>query len=118
MLRHIIWDFDGTLFDTYPSMAGALFATLREHGYNAPYEEVYSLMKQSVPVAFDFYAQRMEWSSGIESEYAARRRGIETAACTPYPGAAELSSVESLMGAKIPTESRPSLSVSRHIHSV
>lgn len=90
MLRHIIWDFDGTLFDTYPSMAGALFATLREHGYNAPYEEVYALMKQSVPVAFDFYAQRMEWSSGIESEYAARRRGIETAACTPYPGAAEL----------------------------
>lgn len=30
MIRNIIWDVDGTLFDTYPPIAGALHAALQE----------------------------------------------------------------------------------------
>ena len=33
--RHIIWDFDGTLFDTYPVMARAFTETMNEAGYPA-----------------------------------------------------------------------------------
>lgn len=90
MYSHFIWDFDGTLFDTYPAMAGSLFETLRLHGCDAPYEEVYSVMKQSVSYAFDFYAARMEWSREIEDEYASRRKAIEADVCMPFPGVTEL----------------------------
>lgn len=90
MYRNVIWDFDGTLFDTYPAMAGALRETLACHGYETSYEEVYALMKQSVPVAFDYYSKRMDWSVEIENEYAARRKAMEAEACLPYKGAAEL----------------------------
>lgn len=90
MFSHVIWDFDGTLFDTYPAMAGSLHETMRLHGYDAPYEEVYSVMKQSVPAAFAFYAERMEWRGEIEDEYAARRRAIEADVCVSYPGTIEL----------------------------
>ena len=30
--EHIIWDFDGTLFDTYPAMAAAFHYALSEYG--------------------------------------------------------------------------------------
>ncbi|MDW2886482.1 hypothetical protein [Exiguobacterium artemiae] len=34
MYRHVIWDFDGTLFDTYPVMATVLQEMLRGQGQN------------------------------------------------------------------------------------
>lgn len=36
----IIWDFDGTLFDTYPLMARNVVRTLGELGVQAPAGEV------------------------------------------------------------------------------
>jgi HAD superfamily hydrolase (TIGR01509 family) len=36
MLRNIIWDVDGTLFDTYPAIAGAIRDALCDLGHDAP----------------------------------------------------------------------------------
>ena len=35
MFRNIIWDVDGTLFDTYPAIAQAIKAALHELGKDA-----------------------------------------------------------------------------------
>ena len=31
-LKHFIWDFDGTLFDTYPNLAGYMQKALKDCG--------------------------------------------------------------------------------------
>ena len=35
MLKHVIWDFDGTLFDTYPFFMSALSRALKLRGIAA-----------------------------------------------------------------------------------
>lgn len=43
MIRNIIWDVDGTLFDTYPAIAGAFQAALRDLGFEAPFDQIIAL---------------------------------------------------------------------------
>jgi HAD superfamily hydrolase (TIGR01509 family) len=48
MFRHIIWDVDGTLFDTYPTMARAIRAALNDLGKDAPLDWIQKLAKESL----------------------------------------------------------------------
>jgi phosphoglycolate phosphatase-like HAD superfamily hydrolase len=48
LFRHIIWDVDGTLFDTYPAMAKAFKAALNDLGQDAPAGWIEDLARQSV----------------------------------------------------------------------
>ena len=57
-IRHFIWDFDGTLFDTYPVIIRDLRHALREFGCDADPTEVMRLMLDSIPAARLHYAQR------------------------------------------------------------
>ena len=50
-----IWDFDGTLFDTYPHTVAAFCETLRRHGRQADEAEVYEKMKITVWEALRHY---------------------------------------------------------------
>ena len=45
---HLIWDFDGTLYDAYPRMTGDLVAALAQFGVTADAVEVYALIKQTL----------------------------------------------------------------------
>ncbi len=47
MIQDIIWDVGGTLFDTYPCVAQAFDAALREIGESAPLDQVEALAKCS-----------------------------------------------------------------------
>ena len=51
MIRNIIWDADGTLFDTYPAIASAFKAALADLGKEAAVDWIESLAKKSVPSA-------------------------------------------------------------------
>lgn len=48
MLRSIIWDVDGTLFDTYPSIARAFRGALNDLGRDAPLDRITSLARESL----------------------------------------------------------------------
>jgi phosphoglycolate phosphatase-like HAD superfamily hydrolase len=48
MIKNIIWDVDGTLFDTYPAIAGAFQEALRILGKDAGMEKILALAKQSL----------------------------------------------------------------------
>jgi HAD superfamily hydrolase (TIGR01509 family) len=48
LIRNIIWDLDGTLFDTYPAIAKAFKAALNDLGHDAPLDWIESLAKQSL----------------------------------------------------------------------
>jgi phosphoglycolate phosphatase-like HAD superfamily hydrolase len=52
----VIWDFDGTLFDTYPLMTEAMILALAGTGFAAPQEEVLGYMLNSYGHCVDHYA--------------------------------------------------------------
>jgi HAD superfamily hydrolase (TIGR01549 family) len=48
MVRNIIWDVDGTLFDTYPSIAKAFKKALHELGAEGPLDWIQDLARESL----------------------------------------------------------------------
>lgn len=47
-LRHFMWDFDGTLMDTYPAMVAAFLAACRRFGEEVDPEHALTLMKDNL----------------------------------------------------------------------
>jgi beta-phosphoglucomutase-like phosphatase (HAD superfamily) len=52
MIQHLIWDVDGTLFDTYPAIARALQAALTDMGVAAPLDWILSLAQVTMITAY------------------------------------------------------------------
>ena len=50
--RHYIWDFDGTLFDSYPHSTRALYATARHYGAAVAYDDLSRAIRHSFARAF------------------------------------------------------------------
>jgi phosphoglycolate phosphatase-like HAD superfamily hydrolase len=48
MIQHLIWDVDGTLFDTYPAIARSFQAAAHDLGATVAYDEVMRLAQVSV----------------------------------------------------------------------
>ncbi|MDD4826796.1 MAG: HAD hydrolase-like protein, partial [Mesotoga sp.] len=55
MIENLIWDFDGSLFNTYPAMVKLFKKALLRKGYVTSENEILSLMKDSLGKAVDFY---------------------------------------------------------------
>ena len=53
--NHVIWDYDGTIFDTYPVMAAAFSTILGEYGFIEPTDTVVSHMKVSMRHTIEYY---------------------------------------------------------------
>ena len=59
-MKAVIWDFDGTLYDTYPGMIRALMATLADFGLpGKPDELLVQTKRDSMKRVFDDYAKAM-----------------------------------------------------------
>lgn len=48
MFKNIIWDVDGTLFDTYPAIAAAFVAAMKDLGKDVPRDHVFDMAKISL----------------------------------------------------------------------
>lgn len=57
-IRHFIWDFDGTLFDTYPVIIENLNLALEEFGGSCDMVEAMVLMQQRIATAQNHYAAK------------------------------------------------------------
>ncbi len=58
MYKNIIWDFDGTLFDTYPSITRALQGACGEMGIDIGFADAYALAKTAIGQAIGVLASR------------------------------------------------------------
>lgn len=85
MLKHIIWDFDGTLFDTYPTMSGALTKTLEAEGINEDYERIRSLMKVSEATVMEYIKSKYCIGFNLKEEYDKNRFEAELNNIKPFP---------------------------------
>ena len=59
-VRHLFWDFDGTLFDSYPGICGCFLKGLADLGLAQllDHDQLMSLMKHSIGYAANWCAER------------------------------------------------------------
>ncbi len=73
--RNLIWDFDGTLFDTYPEITRAFIDVLKkDYGVEYDYDKAYSLAKSSITfciesLADEFNIDREEFYENYKKRY-------------------------------------------------
>lgn len=85
--RYFLWDFDGTLFDTYPAIVRAFQHALGEFGREAGGEEIYLKMMDTIPQAVRHYTERFELGPAFGQRFKRLQRPYETAMAAPFPGA-------------------------------
>ncbi len=56
--KHYFWDYDGTLFNTYPSVTKGFLLALKEFGKDIDYGDTFELTKQSLGFAAKTLAER------------------------------------------------------------
>lgn len=58
MIKNIIWDFDGTLFDSYEVMTRALYLTLKEFNIEEDKKDIYVNLKNTLKYAVNHYMNK------------------------------------------------------------
>jgi len=76
VIRHLLWDLDGTLIDSYPAIAGAYQEAAAELGYRMITDEVYALAKVSLTTCITELARcagadKARMSEACQKAYAA-----------------------------------------------
>lgn len=92
MIRHLIWDVDGTLFDTYPAFARAFRQAINDLGDDAPLDWITTQAK----VSMDFCLQALAERCQIEEDAIGERfdfhyRSITPQEQPPFEGVIEIS---------------------------
>ena len=86
----LIWDFDGTLFDTYPLMADSLRRAMLEEGHDVPVQDIRARMAVTLSDAVAHYKRTL----GITEDTMERYRHVMYAqgwrAARPFAGAEDV----------------------------
>ena len=72
-MKHIklfIWDFDGTLMDTYPNLTGYMHRALLDLGHDVPQVEILEQMLENVPHTIAYFAEKFGLDT-LEQQYMA-----------------------------------------------
>ncbi len=98
-MKTVIWDFDGTLFDTYPGMIRALVTVLEAHQLPADAQELLKATKyDSMKRVLDDYAVKYDVARTVlQAEYNANERRLNQNP-QPYPGALAATSTVKVEG--------------------
>lgn len=88
--HHLIWDFDGTLFDTYPAITAAFAQALHGLGYAAPEPEIAAQLRVSMANAVRHYCTLWPLPDDFAQAVAALRAETEAEYARPFPGAVDI----------------------------
>lgn len=94
MAYNVIWDFDGTLFDSYPVMVKSFCYTLEHYGISSNEQSVFKDMRVSMGTAIDGIKPQLD-AKGITMEqfnhsYRENRLSLEADTLIPFEGALEI----------------------------
>jgi phosphoglycolate phosphatase-like HAD superfamily hydrolase len=90
-IRNIIWDVDGTLFDTYPAIARAYRAALWEFGQDASLQRIVGLARDSLSHCTATLAGERDLDQArFEAAVALHYERTSPAEQPPFPGVREL----------------------------
>lgn len=85
----VAWDFDGTLFDSYPNLVRAFRETLEYFGYTAKEEEIRSKMSITIRNAVVFYSEKFGLDPDEVRSLHKKLEGFRPDLVTIYPGVTE-----------------------------
>lgn len=86
MFQHIIWDFDGTLFDTYPGLSSALQKALLDFGVTVSADEILLHLMISGSHAIEYYRSTYALGEELKEKYTLHRKEAGMDAVKPFPG--------------------------------
>jgi HAD superfamily hydrolase (TIGR01509 family) len=90
-ILNILWDVDGTLFDTYPAIIYAISKSLNEMGLSIAFNVIDGLARQSLDHCVETLSQRFKRNPGLlRRQFAESYRTIPPANQPPFPGVGEL----------------------------
>lgn len=88
MYKYFIWDFDGTLFNTYPAMSRIFQSCLEDYGIEVTREEAEEKLKVNFSYAFDYYISNFNIEDDIEKRYYEKeRKEFKPSDYLPFDGA-------------------------------
>ncbi len=87
LYRHVLWDFDGTLMDTYPAITRAYSLALQEAGVHEAEEEIAQRMQVRMDLAAQHYEAKHGLPPSVAQRFAELRAQLEPVMCLPFPGA-------------------------------
>ena len=90
--NHIIWDYDGTLFNSYPVMATAFNAALieRDIDISEPLNTIISFMKVSMGDTEKHYTQKYHLDDAFFERFEIMSKNAEIENTKPFDGVVEL----------------------------
>lgn len=100
MFKHIIWDFDGTLFDTYPAMSMAFTKTLGDEGIYEDNDKIMSLMKVSELNVMEYVKSKYVIGLDFKEKYDKNRMKAELINIKPFPYIDDICKAVNLSGRK------------------
>jgi phosphoglycolate phosphatase-like HAD superfamily hydrolase len=101
MLRNVIWDVDGTLFDTYPALARAFQAALNDLGRNASLEWIEKLARKSLGHCVSTLAEQSRLTAeDIAERFESHYSRTKPEAQPPFPGVTTICAYVCSIGGK------------------
>lgn len=88
-LKNIIWDFDGTLFNTYPGMVYAFKTALKDSDIEVGENEILKYMKVSVSNAINHFMESYNLNNDFIERYVYYEKNLEANKILPFPFAKE-----------------------------
>lgn len=90
MLRNAIWDFDGTLCDTYPAMSRSMQRALADMGIERSRRDIEKLMRISMAHSIQMLALVHHIDAdALAKAYERQHATLEREAAPPFPGVKE-----------------------------
>jgi HAD superfamily hydrolase (TIGR01509 family) len=91
MIRNIIWDVDGTLFDTYPAISKAFQCAVRDLGGDAPLDWIMETARISLGRCVEGLAIRCHVpEEAVGRKFDEYYEQIQPAAQPPFPGVIQI----------------------------
>lgn len=91
MIRNILWDVDGTLFDTYPAITYAFSKSLNEMGLSIALNVIDSLARESISHCVETLSHRFRLDPDLlRSRFAESYQMIDPANQPSFPGVYEI----------------------------
>ena len=88
-VKLFIWDFDGTLLDTYPFTTLCLKRALADYGYEISQTEILEKMMENIPYAVKYYREKFQLQE-LSAQFAQYRAKEAESPVRIFPGVREV----------------------------
>jgi len=90
MFEYVIWDFGGTLFDTYPAAAEVFSRVLEKYEVRASVKEILEKLKESTSKAARYFVDKYRLHNGFLEDFYSIENHLEPERQPPFEAAKDI----------------------------